>query len=84
MTPETAAICKHDWIRYVLDDSAASRAQQDGIDDHGRPYRDVPMMPQQAFAYAARLGSTFASRVIEATCRACGADVLVASRKELS
>jgi hypothetical protein len=80
----TSATCKHVWIRYVLDDSEASRAQQDGVDAHGRPYREIPMMPQQAYAYAATIGSTFASRVVEATCRDCGADVLAASRKELS
>jgi hypothetical protein len=64
--------CKHDWIRYVLDESAASHAQQDGLDEGGRPYRDVPMLPKQAFAYAATIGSTFATRVVEATCRDCG------------
>ncbi len=75
--------CKHDWVRYVLDDCAASRDQQDGVDDRGRPYRDVPMMPRQAFAYAATIGSGFASRVLGATCLTCGADVLEASRKVL-
>ena len=74
--------CLHrDFIRYVLDDSAPSHAQRDDVDDRGRPYRDVPMLPPQAFAYAATLGSTFATRVVEATCRNCGADVLDASMK---
>jgi hypothetical protein len=68
--------CKHDWIRYVLDDSATSRAQQDGVDSQGRPYREIPMLPRQAFVYAATIGSGFASRVIEANCRDCHADVL--------
>jgi hypothetical protein len=68
--------CKHDWIRYILDDSASSHAQQDGLDDRGRPYRDVPILPRQAFAYATTIGSGFASRVIEATCRDCNIDVL--------
>ena len=64
--------CLHrGFIRYVLDDSASSHAQRDGLDDRGRPYRDVPMLPTQAFAYAATLGSTFASRVVEATCEDC-------------
>lgn len=75
--------CRHGWIRYVLDDSEASRAQQDGLDDRGRPYREIPMLPRQAFAYASTIGSTFASRVIEATCRDCGTTVLT-SREELS
>lgn len=64
--------CKHVWIRYVLDDSAASHEQQDGLDACGRPYRDVPMLPKQVCAYAATIGSTFATRVVEATCRDCG------------
>lgn len=77
--------CKHDdFVRYVLDDSSPSHEQRDGLDDRGRPYRDVPMLPRQAFAYAATIGSTFESRTIEATCRTCGADVLATFRKELS
>ena len=79
------AVCKHDdFIRYVLDDSAASHAQRDGLDDRGRPYRDVPMSPRQVFAYAATMGSTFEARVIEASCRSCSAEVLDAFRKELA
>jgi len=77
--------CKHDFfIRYVLDDSEPSHAQRDGLDDRGRPYREVPMLPHQAFAYAETIGSTFESRTVEATCRTCGADVLAMFRKELS
>lgn len=72
-------VCKHDRIRYVLDDSPDSRAQQHGIDDRGRPYREVPMLPRQAFAYAATIGSTFASRVVEARCTDCGAVILGAA-----
>ena len=68
--------CAHDWIRYVLDDSPDSRAQQDGVDDRGRPYREVPMLPRQAFAYAATIGSTFAKRVVEARCTDCGVVIL--------
>jgi hypothetical protein len=68
--------CEHFWIRYVLDDSAPSHAQRDGIDDRGRPYRDVPMRPMEAFAYAATIGSNFAKRVVEATCRDCGGEVI--------
>ena len=68
--------CKHDWIRYVLDESAASHEQQDGLDVQGRPYRDLPMLPKQAFAYAATIGSTFATRVVEATCRDCGEKII--------
>jgi len=75
--------CKHGWVRYVLDDSAESAAQQDGVDAKGRKYRDVPMLPTQVFAYAETIGSTFAARVIEAVCRECGAVVLV-PREELS
>ena len=78
-------VCKHDhFIRYVLDDSAASHAQRDDLDDRGRPYRDVPMLPRQVYAYAATIGSTFEARVIEASCRSCGADVLDAFHKELA
>lgn len=76
--------CKHAWVRYVLDNSEASHAQRDDVDDRGRPYRDVPMLPRQAFAYAETIGSTFASRVVEARCRDCGADVIEASRGEFS
>jgi len=76
--------CRHGWVRYVLDDSEPSRAQQDGVDDRGRPYRDVPMLPRQAFWYAATIGSTFESRTVEATCRDCGVDVLGTMREELS
>ena len=76
--------CEHFWIRYILDDSEASHAQRDDVDDRGRPYRDVPMQPRQAFAYAETIGSTFGSRVVEARCRDCDADVLEAARKELS
>lgn len=75
--------CKHAWIRYFLDDSEASHAQRDDVDDRGRPYRDVPMLPRQAFAYAETIGSTFSARVLEAICRDCGATVLL-SREELS
>lgn len=79
------AACKHDFfVRYVLDDSAVSHAQRDGLDDRGRPYRDVPMQPRQAFAYAATIGSTFEARVIEANCQTCGTDVLDAFRRELA
>ena len=78
-------VCKHDhFVRYVLDDSAESHAQRDGLDDRGRPYRDVPMTPRQVYAYAAMIGSTFEARVLEAVCRSCGADVLVAFREELA
>lgn len=77
--------CKHGYfIRYVLDDSEPSHAQRDGLDDHGRPYRDVPMLPRQVFAYAATIGSSFESRVVQGNCRDCGADVLALFRKELS
>lgn len=80
MTP-----CRHAYfIRYVLDGSDASHAQRDGLDDRGRPYRDVPMLPRQAFAYAETIGSSFEARTLEATCRDCGADVLRALREELS
>ena len=75
--------CAHDWVRYVLDDSTASHAQKDGIDAAGRPYRDVPMWPVAAFAYAATIGSDFASRVVEQTCVGCGA-VLDAGMARLS
>lgn len=68
-----SATCPHDWIRYVLDDSEASRDQADGVDAAGRSYRDVPMWPAAAFAYAETIGSDFASRVVEMTCRDCGA-----------
>lgn len=78
------AACKHDWIRYVMDGSEESHAQRDGIDEQGRPYRDVPMMPREAFWYAGTIGSTFERRVVEATCRDCRADVLAALREELS
>ena len=64
--------CKHDWVRYVLNDSPASREQQDAVDAQGRPYRDVPMWPSAAFAYARTVGSDFAARVVEMTCRDCG------------
>lgn len=81
----SATACTHGaFIRYVLDASAASHAQRDGVDDRGRPYRDVPMLPRQTFAYAVTIGSTFESRVVEATCRTCGADVLDTFHKELS
>lgn len=72
----TRATCKHFWIRYVLDDSEPSHAQQDGIDDRGRQYRDVPMKPMQTFAYAETIGSNFASRVVEASCRDCGENII--------
>lgn len=65
--------CRHDWIRHVLDDSTASREQQDGVDGNGRPYRDVPMWPTAVFAYAATIGSNFAARVVEMKCCDCGA-----------
>jgi hypothetical protein len=79
------AACPHDFfIRYVLDDSAPSHAQRDGLDDRGRPYRDVPMLPWDAFAYAESIGSTFESRVLEASCRTCGVDVLDLFRKGLT
>lgn len=68
--------CKHDWIRYVLDDSASSHAQRDDLDDHGRPYRDIPMRPLELFAYAGTLGSNFATRVVEAICRDCGVKII--------
>jgi hypothetical protein len=64
--------CVHKWVRYVLDDSARSHAQKDGVDPAGRPYRDVPMWPVAAFAYAAAIGSDFAARVVAQTCVACG------------
>lgn len=67
--------CKHDWIRYVLDDSAASHDQKNGFDAAGRPYRDVPMWPVAAFAYAETIRSDFAMRVVEMKCRDCGAAV---------
>ena len=77
--------CKHDYfIRYVLDDSAPSHAQRNGLDENGRPYRDVPMLPRQAFNYAHTIGSTFESRVLEAACTTCGADVLAIFNKELA
>jgi hypothetical protein len=65
-------ICPHTWIRYVLDNSAASRDQADSVDAKNRPYRDVPMWPTAAFAYAESIGSDFASRVVEMACAACG------------
>lgn len=65
--------CLHEWIRYALDDSEVSRRQADGVDATGRSYRDVPMWPTAAFAYAEMIGSDFADRVVEMTCRACGA-----------
>jgi hypothetical protein len=65
--------CRHDWIRYTLDASAASHAQADGVDAAGRPYRNVPMWPAAAFAYAKTMGSDFADRVVEMTCTGCGA-----------
>jgi hypothetical protein len=80
----TAPSCKHDWVRYVLDDSAPSHAQQDGLDEQGRPYRDLPMLPKQAFAYAATIGSTFASRVVDATCRDCGLSIIVGQPHEVT
>jgi hypothetical protein len=64
--------CSHDWVRYVLDDSAASHARKDGVDSAGRPYRDVPMWPVAAFAYAAAIGSDFAAHVVSQACAACG------------
>jgi hypothetical protein len=63
--------CKHDWVRYVLDHSVASREQQSGIDAQGRPYRDVPMWPSAAFAYAKTIGSDFQKRVVEMMCCDC-------------
>ena len=76
--PKKVLACRngHDWIRYVLTDSPASHTQRDGIDNHGRPYRDVPMLPMEAFAYAKTIGSDFAKRVVEAICRDCGAKVM--------
>jgi hypothetical protein len=65
--------CAHDWFRYTLDDSTTSHAQKDGLDDRGRPYRDVPMKPASAYAYARSIGSNFEDRVIKAACRGCGA-----------
>jgi hypothetical protein len=65
--------CKHNWIRYVLDDSETSHAQRDDVDDRGRPYRDLPMLPAEAFAYATTIGSDFQKRVVEMICRSCGA-----------
>ncbi len=76
--------CKHAWVRYALEDCAESHAQQDGVDAKGRPYRDVPMLPRQVFAYAETIGSSFEARTVEATCRDCGADLLGALREELS
>lgn len=76
--------CKHFFIRYVLDDSQPSHAQRDGVDDQGRPYRELPLLPKEAFWYASTIGSTFESRTVAATCRDCGADVLAALRAELS
>jgi hypothetical protein len=67
--------CSHDWIRYVLDDSAASHAQKDATDAAGRPYRDLPMWPAAAFAHAEMIGSTFAARVVQMTCADCGAGI---------
>jgi hypothetical protein len=79
-----AATCRHRWVRYVLDNSAPSHDQRDGVDAQGRPYRDVPMLPREVFAYAATIGSNFEARTIEAICKDCGANVLDAFRKALS
>ena len=76
--------CKHFWVRYTLENSAESRAQQDGVDAQGRPYRDVPMQPRQVFAYAETIGSSFEKRTLEAACRDCGTALLSALREELS
>ena len=67
--------CSHDWVRYTLDDSAASHAQKEGVDAAGRPYRDLHMWPVAAFAYAAWIGSDFAIRVVKQACADCGAEL---------
>lgn len=67
-----------------MDDSAESHAQRDGVDEQSRPYRDVPLLPRQVFAYAETIGSTFGSRVVEARCRDCHADMLEAWSREFT
>ncbi len=72
MTVADADACPHDFLRYVLDDSAKSRAQRDGVDAEGRSYRDVPMRPEAIYAYAETIGSDFKDRVRAIQCASCG------------
>jgi len=69
VTLPTLPTCKHFTIRYVLTDAEGA----DGVDDRGRPYRDICLTPKEVFGYAAAIGSNFKDRVVEATCRDCGA-----------
>lgn len=67
-------MCDHIWVRYVLTDEPTSHRQADGAEG-GLPYRDVPLLPGAAFAYAESFvpSSEFPRRVVSARCRECAA-----------